>query len=222
MATTVTAAVAAMRRLLDEPTASQWTDEDIRRYLNEGIRDIGRRTRLHTDTNTIDVTADDGEYTLDSDILAIEHLLWKADADSDKHLLEARGFKTLAPYINESASDPYFYTTYGHPPVLKITLYPTPNRDGTLYVYGPVLPSLDVSGGTGNVDVAEAWLEAAYDYAAYMCHRKDKDMEAMQYSFAAYMDKVNSMLESPNTDDGMGEFTFTGSSMVPRWISDFD
>lgn len=222
MATTVTAAVAAMRRLLDEPTAAQWSDEDIRRWLNEGIRDIGRRTRLHTDTNTVSVTANDGEYTLDADILAIEHILWKASAESDKHLLEAKAFKAVVPFINEVGSDPCFYSTYGHPPVLTLNLYPVPNRNGTLYIYGPVLPSIDVSGGTGNMDVAEGWLEAAYDYAAYMAHRKDKDVEAMQYSFAAYMDKIGGMLEVPNTDDAMGEFLFTGTSLVPRWISDFD
>lgn len=223
MTVTVAAALATLRIRLDEPNAAQWTDPELRGYLNEGIRDIARRTRLYTDQNTVDVAADTGEYTLDADILAIEHLLWKADADSDKRLLEARAFKSVASWINDTGSDPIFYTTYGHPPVLKIQLFPVPTRDGTLYIYGPTLPAaIDVSGGTGNIDVIEGWLEAAIDYAEYMAVRKDMQDTRWKDIYSLYLDKVNSMIENSPTDDGLGEFTFTGAGPMPRWLTDFD
>lgn len=223
MATTVAAAVLAVRERLDEAIGSQWLDLQLRRWLNEGIRDIARRTRLYTDQSTQAVLASVGEYTLSATILALEHVLWKATADTRKIPLEARAFSGVQKYINEVGSDPSFYSTYGHPPVLKIQLWPTPTRVGTLYIYGPVLPAaMDVANGTGNIDVIEAWLEPALDYCEYMAQRKDKDSASWKDTFQIYEAKVQAMIEQSSTDDAMGEFVFTGTSIIPAWLSEFD
>lgn len=224
MTTTVTAAVAAMRERLDEPTAGQWTDLQLRRWLNEGIRDIARRTRLYTGQSTQAITANIQEYTLGADILAIEHILWAATADTNRKVpLEARAFSGVMRYVNETSSDPVFYSTYGHPPTLKVQLWPTPSRAGTIYIYGPTLPTaMDVTAGTGNIDVIEGWLEVAYDYCEYMAQRKDKDAANWKDTFQLYQDKVNVMIEQSSTDDSLGEFTFTGTGIVPSWLSEFD
>jgi hypothetical protein len=223
MTVTVATAVTTLRERLDEATAAQWSDLQIRRWLNEGIRDIARRTRLYTDQSTASVIANTGEYTLAANILALEHCLWKATADTRKYPLEGRAFSGVQRYVNETGSDPIFYTTYGHPPVLKIQLWPTPTRAGTLYIYGPTLPvAMDVTSGTGNIDVIEGWLEVAYDYAEYMAQRKDKDSTMWKETYALYESKVVNMIEMASTDDAMGEFSFTGTSLVPTWLSDFD
>jgi hypothetical protein len=224
MATSVADAVTAIRERLDEPTAAQWTDVQLRRWLNEGLRDIARRTRLYTDQNTQAVTANLQEYTLDADILAIEHVLWAATADPNRKVpLEARAFSGVQRYVNETGSDPYFYTTYGHPPTLKVQLWPTPTRAGTLYIYGPVLPAaINVAAGGGNIDAIEAWLEVAYDYCEYMAQRKDKDAAGWKDTFSLYEGKVQHMIEQASTDDSLGEMIFTGNSLVPTWLSEFD
>lgn len=222
MTVTVTKAVSDLRVRLDEPTARQWQDTDLRQWLNEGIRDIARQTRLYTDQTTIAVAANLGEVSAPPTVLAIEHLIWKATADVRKIPLEARAFRGVNRYINDTGSDVVFYSTYGHPPTLKIQLWPTPTRAGTLYFYGPMLPlALDVTGGTGNIDVMEGWYEAALDYAMYMAMLKDKD-PSWKDIFQLYQSKVQTMIELANTDDAAGEFTFTGTSIVPSWLSDFD
>jgi hypothetical protein len=159
---------------------------------------------------------------LDAEVLAIEHLLWKADDDTFKRPLEPRAFEGVQRYINETGSDPVYYSTYGHPPVLKVQLWPTPTRAGTLYLYGPKLPAaIDVTGGTGDIDAIEGWYEAAVDYAEYMALRRDRQ-EAWKDIFMQYEAKVLQMIELSATDDSMGEIQFTGTSLVPRWLSDWD
>ena len=223
MAYTVTDAVQSVRLRLDEPIAAQWTDLVIRRWINEGIRDIARQTRLHTDQISYAVTANVGEYVLTDRVLAIEFALWKATADTRKIPLEPRAFVGVQKYINETGSDVSFFSTYGHPPALKMQLWPTPTRAGTIYLYGPMLPSaIDVTNGTGNVDVAEAWYEAALDYAQYMAERKDQQTAVWKDTFGLYQQKVQTMIEQSATDGAAGEMVFTGTSMIPHWLSDFD
>lgn len=223
MTTTVASAVTMLRERLNESTAAQWPDLQLRRWLNEGIRDIARRTRLYTDQTTQAITANVQEYTLNADVLAIEHAIWKATAETRKIPLEARAFSSVQRWINETSPDPVYYTTYGHPPTLKLQLYPTPTRAGSFFIYGPKLPvAMDVATGTGNIDVIEGWLEPALDYAEYMAQRKDKDSTAWKDTFQLYEQKVAQMTELWNTDDAPGEFQFTGQNVIPTWLSDFD
>lgn len=222
MTVTVATALLQLRERLDEPVEAQWKDVELRRWLNEGIRDVARRTRLYQDQTTVDVSANTGEYTLAADVLAIEHLLWKADAESFKRPLEPRAFEGVQRYINETGVDPVFYSTYGHPPVLKVQLWPTPTRDGTLYLYGPTLPdAIDPLTGTGNIDVIEGWLEAVLDYAEFMALRRDRQ-EIWKDIFVAYEARIQQMIELSATDDALGEIQFTGTSLVPTWLSEFD
>lgn len=223
MAHTVASAVAALRVRLDEATAAQWQDADLRQWLDEGIRDIARTTRLHTDQISFAVSANVGEYTLSDRVLAIEFAMWKATADTRKIPLEPRAFVGVQKYINETGSDVTYFSTYGHSPLLKMQLWPTPTRVGTIYIYGPMIPTaLDVSGGTGNVDVAEPWYEAALDYAQYLAERKDKQNTQWKDTFGLYQAKVQTMIENSSTDGAAGEIVFTGTSLVPNWLSEFD
>lgn len=222
MTVTVATALKQLRERLDEPSAAQWSDVELRRWLNEGIRDIARRTRLYQDQNTLDVIANIAEYTLDADILAIEHILWKPDAETRKVPLQPRAFEGVQRYINETGADPVYYSTYGHPPVLKVQLWPSPTRDGILYIYGPTLPApIDVDAGTGDIHVIEGWLEPAIDYAEYMALRRDRQ-ETWKDVFTMYEARVQQMIELTAYDDAMGEIQFTGTSLVPTWLSEFD
>ncbi len=219
---TVATAIEHLRVRLDEPAEAQWYDRELRMWLNEGIRDIARRTRLYQDQSSVDVTANLNEYTLASDVIAIEHLLWKADAESYKHPLEPRAFEGVQRFINETGADPVFYSTYGHSPVLKVQLWPTPTRDGTLYLYGPMLPAaINVDTGVGDVDIIEAWYETALDYAEYKALRRDRQ-EGWKDIFMAYEAGIQQMIELSATDDAPGEMQFTGTSLVPTWLSSFD
>lgn len=223
MTVTIATALEALRERLDEPAEAQWSDKELRRWLHEGIRDVARRTRLYQDQTTVDVTANAHEVTLSAEILAIEHLMWASDADpTNIQPLEPRAFEGVQRYINSTSADPICYSTYGHPPALKVQLYPTPIRAGTLYLYGPMLPdAVAIDAGTGNLDVIEGWYEVTLDYAEYMALRRDRQ-EIWKDIFMQYEAKIQQMIELSATDDAAGEFVFTGYSIHPRWLVEFD
>lgn len=222
--TTVSTAVTALRERLDESTAAQWTDVQLRRWLNEAIRDVARRTRHFRDTDTIAVTADDGEYTVATDVLHIYHVYFTPTGQSNLIPLEARAFEAMDAIWwdqqNQSAGYPAIWTTYGYVPTLTIKLFPVPSVAGTLTLHIARMPAaLDITDGTGDVDAPEPWLEVAYDYAEYMALRKDRDPR-WQESFQMYEQKLQNMIEQQEYQNAPGEFVWTGAGMAPSWLID--
>jgi len=226
MAVTVATAVTTLRERLDETTAAQWTDVSLRRWLDEGIRDIARRTRHYWDTDTIDVAADDGEYTVADDVLHIKHVYFNPDGDTGRQIpLEPRAFEAMNQVWwdrqDQSSGWPVFFTTYGYAPTLTIKLFPVPSTDGTLTLHVARLPAaLDVTSGSGNIDIPTGWLEMAYDYAEYMALRKDRDPR-WQEAFQMYETKVQGLIDMGEYINAPGEFVPTGSGVLPSWLTDW-
>jgi len=223
MATTVADATTALRDLLDESVAAQWTDVQLRRWLNEGIRDIARRTRHYWDTDTIDVAADDGEYTVSDDVLHIKHVYFTPDGDATRDIpLEPRAFEAMNQVWwdrqDQSSGYPVFFTTFGYAPTLTIKLFPVPSTDGTLTLHVCRLPAaLDVAAGTGNIDAPTGWLEMAYDYAEYKALRKDRDPR-WQEAFQLYESKIQDIIDMGEYINAPGEFIPTTMGMLPNWL----
>lgn len=222
MPTTVSIAVTALRERLDETTAAQWTDVQLRRWLNEGIRDIARRTRHYVDKDTIAVTANDGEYTVAEDVLFIKHVYFQPTGDSRQIPLEPRAFEAMNQVWldrqDQAAGYPMIFTTYGYAPTLVIKLYPVPSVAGTLTLHVARLPAdLDVTAGTGNIDAPTGWLEVAYDYAEYMALRKDRDPR-WQESFQLYESKVAGLIDMGEYLNAPGEFIPAGAGILPAWL----
>lgn len=224
MPTTVATAVTTLRERLDETTAAQWTDISLRRWLNEAIRDMARKTRHFKDTDTIAVTADDGEYTVASDVIHIYHVYYTPTGQTVMMPLEARAFEAMdsvwGGYQNQGGGYPAVWTTFGFAPSLTIKLFPVPSVAGSLTLHVARLPAaLDVTSGTGNIEVPEAWLELAYDYAEYMALRKDRDPR-WQESLQMYEQNIQQMIDMGEYQNAPGEFVWSGSGMQPAWLVD--
>lgn len=224
MPVTVATAVTSLRERLDESVAAQWSDVQLRRWLNEGIRDIARRTRHYRDTAEVAVTAGTGEYTVDADIMHIYHAYFQPDGDSRQIPLEPRAWEAMNniwwDQQDQQAGYPCLFTTYGYSPALKIKLYPVPSVDGDITLHIARLPEeLDVTSGTGNIDAPTAWLEVAYDYAEYMALRKDRDPR-WQESMQMYQEKVQGMIDMQDHLNAPGEFVQAGAGMYPSWLID--
>lgn len=221
MPVTVATAVTTLRERLDETVAAQWTDVQLRRWLNEAIRDIARRTRHYRDTSTIPVVAATGEYTASEDILHIFFAYFQPTGSTQQIPLEPRAWEAMNNiWWNQQnqAGYPSLFTTYGYSPTLKVKLYPVPSVAGSLLLHVARLPAvLDVTAGSGNIDVATGWLEVAYDYAEYMALRKDRDPR-WQESLQMYQEKVKGMIDMGDHLNAPGEFVQAGSGMYPSWL----
>lgn len=228
MPTTVATAVTALRERLDEATASQWSNVQLRRWLNEGLRDIGRRTFHYQETDTIAVVANTGTYTASADVIRINQMYFSPTADTTQKIpLLARTWdamdQTWGNRQDMVSGYPVMFATRGYSPQVSIKLYPVPSVAGTLYLNVVRMPAeLDIAGGTGNIDCPEAWVEIAYFYCEYMARRKDRDFEAAQESFNQYGMMIDNMITNGDYLNAPGEFLFTGTHHLPTWLTDFD
>lgn len=226
--TTVTTAVTALRERLDEPTASTWSDVFLRRCLNEGIREIARRTFHWTDVDTIAVTIPStGLYTLSDDVIRVNDVYFAPTADSTRLIpLENRAWDAMNQiwwdYQNRvQGGDPQFVASYGYAPTTQLKLFPVPYRAGTLHVYVARMPAdLDIATGAGNIDMPTGWVEVCYDYAEYMALRKDRQMDVAMQAKAAFDEKLATMIQNGDYLNAPGEFIWDGPYGVPGWIAD--
>lgn len=225
MTTTVAAAVTALRDLLDETSPAQWSDVQLRRWLNEAIRDMARRTHAYDDVKTIAVTAQLGQYTVPADVLKINFMYFQQTNSSQQFPMEARAWEAMNniwwDQQDTARGYPQIFTTYGMPPALMLKVFPVPSIAGSLRLHVARLPvEMDVAVGTGNIEVPTAWLEVAYDYAEYKALRKDRDPR-WQESLQLYEQKIEQMIDLRDTINAPGEFVFNGQTMLPSWLTNF-
>ena len=84
-----------VRNRLDETTSGQWTDAELRSWINEGARDVSRKTETLQGTTNISIVADTQEYTLPTDTLRIHRAEWRPTSSSNVYTLEYRDFNSM-------------------------------------------------------------------------------------------------------------------------------
>jgi hypothetical protein len=202
MPITLGTALTAIRERLDERTERQWSDIELRRWLNEGAKDAARRSFALMDSATITLIAGTSEYTVPSNVLQIYTVEW-LPTDGRHVVLQARVREALPsmPYQDTNSGDPCLYTTWGFPPTLKLKLFPSPYAAGSLKLFVSRLPtalSLTGSDDATAIDFPEGWVEIIFDYCEYRALRVDKDPR-WQESQGLYMDNLKEMIQSADS-----------------------
>lgn len=232
VAVTLTELEDRLRAILDEPAAAQWEQDNIRRWFNDGLRDLARSTRHYKDTHEQALTADLAEYTMPANILAIELAYY--DDGTRTYPMAGRHYESM-DQVWGSWQDrqgwPRFYTTWGNSPNLKLRLYPVPT-DSThkAQLLTAVLPTEMplVGSDATNVDVPDGWVDAIVDYAAYLAFLRDRTIgpdgrmmwETMHRSYVA---KRNDLVHSNDYMAINREFVPEPRvGYVPSWHLDDD
>ena len=84
-----------IRNKLDETTSGQWSDAELRAWINEAARDIARRTESLQTYEEINVSADTQEYTVNDGCLRVHRVEWRPTASSNVYPLEYRDFNSM-------------------------------------------------------------------------------------------------------------------------------
>lgn len=200
MATTLIELENRVRAILDEATPGQWSPENIRRWCNDGLRDLARTTRHYKGKATVPLTPDVAEYTMAENILAIEHAYY--DDGNRMRPLTARHWESMdqvwGSWQDRTAAWPTWFTTRGNAPALILRLYPVPSQPNhnaqLLTVVLPTEMALTGDDGT-NVDVPPGWIDLIVDYAEMLALRRDRDPR-WQEAHQAYVAKRNDMIHS--------------------------
>jgi hypothetical protein len=221
--------VTAVRDRLDETVAGQWSDAQLRRWINEGARDMARRTKHLKDTTTISTVSGTAEYTVDADVLEVEQAYY-APGDGRQVPLIARAWEGMnavwGQYRDQQGGDPAMFTTWGFSPNLKIRLFPVPSTSSkTVTLYVSRLPADLATDGSANgtaIDFPDAWIDGIYDFVTYQALFKDRDQRWTDAK-TMYEQRVDDMLVG-------GEYMGVAMEMVadplvqggvlPRWLVD--
>lgn len=229
MSMTVKNIIDAVRERLDEVQASQWTDLSLKRWLNEGLRDLGRKTKHIKDTTTFTTVAGQAEYTLAAGILEVE-MAFYATGDGRQVNLTARSFAGMnavwGQYRDQAGGDPAMFTLWGVPPNLKFRLFPAPGSSGkTVTVYVSRLPATITEDNTIDltvVDLPDAWVDLMKDYVEYCAKRKDGN-PAWQEAQGLYNQHLDDMIvgsDYSNTSEDMIADPLMAGGVAPRWLVD--
>lgn len=213
---------------LDEPKEGHFRDHEIRKWLNQGAREIARKTEFLQTFATQAVTATVQQYTAPVDTIRIYRVEY-IDAANGSVPLQFRDFNNMdSVWWSQQLTvqgTPELFTMWGFPPTLKIILYPTPSVAGTLKVYYYKFPTdlaVDGSADGQSFDIPAGWDDCLLDYAEYCALRKDRDPR-WQEAKSLFEEKVGiafDLTRRYSDQAGMMVSEGGGGGMVPRWIWD--
>lgn len=220
--------LADVRERVDESTSHMWEDTELRRWINDGARDVARKTETLLTTQTIDGVVGTASYTMPTDIIRVHRVEWITEAGDQIYPLEYRDYNSADSVWwtqqNQTEGIPVIFTMWGFPPTLQLILYPVPVDVGTIKIYYYRLPTeltLDGSESDQSVEIPEGWHDVIADYVEYRALRKDRDptwTEAKQLYDEHVLD-LNTTTRRWIDEAGM---ITTENSFVPAWLYSFE
>ncbi len=179
--TTLTTAIAAVRSRLDEATAVYWSDDEITTWINEGCRDLARRTESLRDTASIAVTMPSAiSYNLPDDCIRVTKVQYKRTGDTYQYDLNPTRVSSAEAqsWNNEDSSGtPQLYFTWGFAGTLgtpQLYVRPKASSAGTITVYYYRTP-VAVSSGGDSLEIPIGWEDVIYEYCEYKARLKAGD-----------------------------------------------
>ena len=215
-----------IRDNLDEQTPGQWSQLQLRRFINDALDDLSRSTKHLKDAKTITTIAGTAEYSVTKDVLMIMHAYWVTTDGRYLPLVPVQyegADQVWGQYQTQQSTEPFLFTTWGYSPNLKLRLYPVPSTSNTVSLRVVRLAThVDVNGldGDTTVDCPEAWIDALTYYAEFRALRKDRDPR-WQEAYQLYT-SIRDNLADEDYLNANREIVYDPATIggVPRWIAD--
>lgn len=230
MAKTFGQLLSATRRRLDEIEAEgTWKNDELRGYLNEGCKDVARRSECLRASVDVDINAAEQAVAAPTDVVRIHNVSWFRDSDpTTLYMLDYMDYRNLqsAAYssLKQTEGTPSVYTTWLFPPNLSISCYPIPSDNGKLTVQYYRLPATlaeDASQDAETLDIPEGWEDLCVDYAVYQAMLKDGDQRWQNY-MQMYEGKLAALVEASERFNDQAGAIGVGSNFIPQWLYNFD
>lgn len=220
--------LANARSMLDEvATPRFWSDAELTVWLNEGVRDIARRSEtLQSFHSTIPVVAGTPKYALPASVIRISRVEFKPTGQTQLYPLHGRTYQEMdqiwgTQQLSQS-SYPMFFVIWGTPGVaeatsiLNIQLFPVPSQAGTLNVFFYRLPTPMAAAGDP-AEIPEGWEDLLVDYCEYRAKRKDKDPQWKEAK-DEYEEKVFMLIDQTRQWHESARTFMTASGPQPGWL----
>lgn len=211
---------------LDELSARAWDDRMLREWINEGARDIARKTEALEDRDTIAAVVGTSEYTLGSDVIRV-HRVEFTPTGEDTTNMEYVDIKDMDSFgwrqRTMQADRPYVYSIWGSGRTLKLISFPVPGTAGNFTVWfyktPAALSETDLSDMNSDVEIPQAWDDILLDYIEYRALRKDRDPR-WQESKALYDQAAAEMFDNTRRWVDQGGMVLPNGSHLPIWLTE--
>lgn len=186
MAYTLTQAVTEVRYLLNEGTASFWTDTEIQGWIQQGTLDISTKSLCTTDEGTITLATGQMKYT-SSDEAWISSLL-KCEVVWYDFGQSMRGLQRIEPHMMghlqiQTAGAPRYFYEDGK----RFYIWPTPSSAEN----GKELTAVYSKLTTDITELREELQYLAIWYATSMAKAKDRKFEEAALYQQLYLNALN-------------------------------
>jgi hypothetical protein len=209
-----------LRARLDEASAHFFTDANLNQWLNEGARQISRRTETLLDKRDMGAYANVNNYVAPNNVLRIHRIEYSPDNFTTTYNVEPRAHQEMDQYWasaqNSSTGYPSFFCLWGYPPNLTIQLYPVPSTAGRIRVYYYRLP-VTADEDTDLVEVPSGYEDLVVSYAEYMALRKDADPRWAEAK-SLFEEQLGSMIDMTRHFHDQAGYITSGTSVLPTWL----
>jgi hypothetical protein len=201
MAKTQGTIVTEARDRLNELTPNRWEDRQLRSWINDGIRDVARRSRCHRDTATVSATSGTQEYTAPATAFMIHGVRYNPDSNDQEYDLISYRYKDVLAVsqtqLTISENTPRIYWQWGTSGSMTFGVYPTPSEDGDFTVHYYAIPAdldTEASDITTNVDVPMGWEDCLVDYCIFTAFKSSRDPRWESYK-TDYIDNLTLLID---------------------------
>lgn len=204
MAITQAKAIEDVRARLDEENASVGflVDSQIRTWLNEGVKEVARRSLWKRSSSNVPVSAGTQYYTAPAAAIQIYRVEYLPNGTSNSYALEYRDINAMdvvwGAGQNTGRGIVEIYTLVSANP-LSIELHPTPSQSGNIKVYYYAMPTDLATSSTADastsLDVPTGWEDLPVEWATALAFRKARDINSYQLAIGSFGSTIARLTE---------------------------
>lgn len=211
---------------VDELTSRAYDDRDFREWINEGARDIARKTEALEDREDITLIVGTAEYTLPDSVIRV-HRVECTPTGEDTTAVEYVDVKDMDSFgwrqRTMRQDRPYVYSIWGSGRTLKLITFPVPATAGALTVWyyrTPIaLSETTLDDMAEHVEIPQSWDDILLDYIEYRALRKDRDPR-WQEAKALYDEHCAEMFDNTRRWVDQGGMILPNGSHLPVWLTE--
>lgn len=216
----------AIRLQIDEPTARFWTDADLNQWINDGLKDIARRTETIQSYNTsVSAVVGTAKYAFPTDLIRVHRVEFTPTGQTTTYTLEAKTQDEMDRIWfgdqTSQSSYPSYFMIWGFPGGTgtmehKFQVWPVPSQTGTFNIYYYRVPTA-LSADGDVAQVPSGWEDLLTFYCMYRALLKKLD-PTFQAAKALYDEQIMYMIDTTRAWHDQNQAIMRNGVAIPSYL----
>lgn len=188
MAYTLAQAVTEVRSLINEDTASYWSDTEIQSWIQQGVLDWCHKSLLYIKEDTITLSSDTIQYTTSTNSY-ISNAIRTIHAEYNSKSIQRVSYEQLrghtARHLSSSVIPAYYFDQYDG---TSMTFYISPTPDATI---NNDAITVHFACRTNDItDIPWEYQPTMFLYAAYKAKNKERQYQEGHIHYQTYINNI--------------------------------